>query len=142
MTQQRPGDIPVFFYGGLINEAMQDRVGVHPTRRIVATLSGYGLDIRPYVNLEPRQGEQAFGLVMWVTHADLERLYGQLKIRYDPVAVLVRTIDDQYLPALCYLAADMPEGQADEAHVRMLLEPAERLGFPAWYLDRIRSFLP
>src|SRR5688500_18659577 len=134
--------VPVFFYGGLINDVMQERVGVHPARRMEAILPGYSLTIRPFVNVHQDVGGTVFGIVMWVTHADLERLYGQLKIPYYPAAVVVQGIDGGFVPALCYVTRDMPPEQAEEAHVRMLLEPAERLGFPDWYLSRIRSFLP
>jgi len=56
----------------------------------------------------------------------------------------VQAVDPQQrqVPALCYLAPDMAPGPATAEHVQNLLEPAEALGFPAWYLARIRSFLP
>ena len=134
--------VPVFFYGGLINRKMQERVGVTPAWSFEAALPGYSLTIRPYVDVHEAGGETVFGLVMCVRHADLERLYSQLKVRYHPIPVLVRRKNGMHMPALCYVAGGMPPGPADEAHVRMLLEPAEELGFPSWYLRRIRSFLP
>jgi hypothetical protein len=45
-------------------------------------------------------------------------------------------------PALCYIVPDMLPGQADVEHVEALATAAESLGFPRWYLARIRSFLP
>jgi hypothetical protein len=36
----------------------------------------------------------------------------------------------------------MAPGPAAAAHIMPLLTTAEHLAFPAWYLDRIRSFLP
>lgn len=45
-------------------------------------------------------------------------------------------------PVLCYRVPDMPPGQAEVEHVEALATAAESLGFPQWYLARIRSFLP
>ena len=48
---------------------------------------------------------------------------------------------DHFLP-LCYIAGEMPDAVADRDHVMLLLESAEQLAFPHWYLERIRGFLP
>lgn len=134
--------VPVFVYGGLMNPAMQARVDVRLTARAEATLVGYELTISPWVNLQQAARGVVYGVVLWLTHADLERLYAQLKARYLPIAVNVTRNEGGSLPALCYVSMDMPAGRAEEGHVRMLLEPAAQLGFPEWYLARIRSFLP
>ena len=131
-----------FFYGGLINPAVMERVGMAPSRREVATLSGFDLRIAPYVDLVRSPGQTVFGLLMEVTQGELQRTYAQLKASYFPEAVLAQTLDGRLRPALCYLAAAMPPGQAEAAHVEALAAPAEQLGFPDWYLAKIRSFLP
>lgn len=142
MSHKSTSPIAAFFYGGLINAAMQERAGVRPERQVQAALCGYDITIRPYVNLHRSVGDQVFGVVMWLTHAELDILYGQLKVRYRPAAVVVESVEGSLIPALCYFADEMADGPADEQHVRMLLEPAQQLGFPDWYLRRIRSFLP
>jgi hypothetical protein len=102
----------VFFYGGLINPTMLDKVGMKPKRQEPATLSGFDIRISPYVNLVRSAGH---------TVSDST---GHLR------------------PALCYIVPDMPPGQAEADHVETLAAAAESLGFPSWYLSRIRSFLP
>lgn len=131
-----------FFYGGLINPEVMARVGWAPSRGELASLPGYELRIAPWVNLLPNPLETAYGLLLESTHADLDRVYGQLKATYLPFPVAAHDAHGRVRPALCYLVPEMPPAQADADHVLALLEPAEQLGFPDHYLDRIRSFLP
>lgn len=132
----------VFFYGGLINPTMLDKVGMKPKRQEPATLSGFDIRISPYVNLVRSAGHTVFGMLIKVTHGELEHTYSQLKARYLPEAVIVADSTDHLRPALCYIVPDMPPGQAAVDHVETLAAAAESLGFPGWYLSRIRSFLP
>lgn len=132
----------VFFYGGLINPKMLHKVGMKPTRQEPATLSGFDIRISPYVNLVRSAGHTVFGMLMEVSHGELERTYSQLKAKYLPEAVIVSDSTGRLHPALCYIVADMPPGPAEADHVEMLATAAGSLGFPDWYLAKIRSFLP
>ena len=131
-----------FFYGGLINPVVMARVGMAPSRQEVATLPGYELTIAPLVNLVPRADAFAHGLLLELTHGEIDHVYGQLKARYLPFPVLAHRSDGLAQPALCYVVPDMSIAEAERDHVLNLLEPAATLGFPEWYLERIRSFLP
>lgn len=134
--------VSVFFYGGLINPKMLEKLGVSARTQAVAVLLHYHLTISPWVNVEPSEGGQVYGVVMEMTHAELDKIYSQLKVKYVPVAVAV-TQGDKTVPALSYMADEpMTPAQAEEGHVRMLLEAAQQRAFPAWYLERIRSYLP
>lgn len=135
-------EVTVFFYGGLMNPRMLARVGMNPAHRENATLAGFELTIRPYVNLRACETGTAFGQLMRVRHEDLERVYAQLKARYLPFPVLALGADARHVPALCYIAGEMPDAVADRDHVMLLLESAQQLAFPHWYLERIRGFLP
>ena len=132
----------VFFYGGLINPEILDKVGMRPTRQEPAMLAGFDIRISPYVNLVRSAGHTVFGVLMEVTHAELQHTYSQLKARYLPEAVMVSDAAGCLRPALCYIVPDMLPGQAEVDHVEALATAAEGLGFPQWYLARIRSFLP
>jgi Gamma-glutamyl cyclotransferase, AIG2-like len=132
----------VFFYGGLINPKMLDKVGMKPKRQEQATLSGFDIRISPYVNLVRSPGHTVFGLLMEVTHAELEHTYSLLKAKYLPEAVIVSDAAGLLRPALCYIVPDMPPGQAEADHVETLATAAESLAFPQWYLAKIRGFLP
>lgn len=131
-----------FFYGGLINPEVMARVGFAPRRQALATLPGYELRIAPLVNLIANPLETAYGLLLESTHDELARVYGQLKATYLPYPVVTHDTEGHMRAALCYIVPDMAAGQAEPEHVLTLLRPAERLGFPECYLERIRSFLP
>lgn len=134
--------IPVFFYGGLINPLMLQSLGVPDRLRDPATLSGFNISISPWVNIEPDESGQVFGVVMEMTQQELDDIYQKLRIRYSPISVTVNQAGADRV-VTCYVAGeDLAPGQADEAHVRMLLEAAEHCRFPEWYLERIRSYLP
>lgn len=131
-----------FFYGGLINPEVMQRVGMSPQRQELATLSGYELQIAPWVNLAPNPRSMVYGLLMLLSHRELSHVYGQLKAPYFPFPVLAQDQEGRLRPALCYLSPNMQPGQPEASHVENLLKPAESLGFPEWYIDRIRSYLP
>lgn len=132
----------VFFYGGLINPAMRSKVGLQPTREEPAMLAGFDLRIAPYVNLVPEAGQTVFGLLMEVTHAQLQQTYSQLRAPYLPQAVTALDAEGRLRPALCYIVAEMPSGQAEAEHVEVLAMAAEQFAFPDWYIAKIRRFLP
>lgn len=131
-----------FFYGGLISEEVMERVGIRPSRRRLAWLPGYEITIAPLVNLVPSQGSAVFGVLLETTHEELGRVYGQLAAAYLPYPVLACDMEGGHVAALCYVVPDMAPGPAEAAHIMPLLREAERLGFPEWYIARIRSFLP
>jgi hypothetical protein len=131
-----------FFYGGLINPDVMERVGLRAMNQRRAFLPGHAIEIAPLVNLRPSPADTAFGLLMEVRHEDLQHVYGQLKATYLPYPVLAHDFEGALVPALCYIVPEMPAGLAEADHINPLLRTATDLGFPGWYLDRIRSFLP
>lgn len=137
----------VFFYGSYINRKVLAEVDIAPDVIENAVLHGYDLVIRPLANLVPSDRHQAHGILTQATHTELHRLYvehaqGVLGGTYLPRAVLCRLPSGDVRPALTYIAHDMPARPAEPAYVHRILEPASEYGFPDWYLDHIRSFLP
>lgn len=130
-----------FFYGGLINPEVMARLGLRPSETQIAILPGFELAFSPWVNAIEQPDASVYGLLMRVTHEELERVYGQLAAPYRPQAVITVCRDGSLRPALCYLMSDPAEGRPEASHVLNLLTPARALGFPAWYLQRIESFL-
>jgi hypothetical protein len=136
----------VFFYGSYMNRAVLAEVGLSPATWEPASLPGFEIRIAPRANLVRVAGRVAFGVLASATHAELERLYAHahdvLGEVYLPEAVLVSTQAGAWLPALCYIAAEMARRPADLAYVERILQPARELGFPTWYLKRLESFRP
>jgi hypothetical protein len=131
-----------FFYGGLINPVLMERLGMQPRRKEIALLPGYDLEISPLMNLVVEPRATAYGLLMELSHDELASAYGKLKAVYYPQPVLAYDLEGRARPALCYLLPDQEPGPAEADYVTNLLEPAKANGFPDWYLDKIRSFLP
>ncbi len=131
-----------FFYGGLINPDVMVHMGMKPQRQAVATLPGYDLEIRPLMNLLIDPCATAYGLLLELTHGELTEAYGKLKAVYYPQPVIAYDLEGRARPALCYLLPPQVAAPAETEYVNNLLEPAEALGFPSWYIDKIRSFLP
>ncbi len=133
--------VPVFFYGSFINLDVLKEVDLVPDGYRVARLLGWDIRIAPLATLEPKDTAAVYGIVVDCTHAELERLYAQDWVgAYLPEAVLVDT-DGAFLPALTYIKWDYEPGPAAPDYVERIAEPAEKLDFPGWYLDHIRSFI-
>ncbi|HEX9358924.1 MAG TPA: gamma-glutamylcyclotransferase family protein [Streptosporangiaceae bacterium] len=134
-----------FFYGSYINSDVLDEVDFVPRRTEIARLAGFEIRIAPLANLVQSDRGVVYGVLASGTHAELERLYAHaehvLGGVYLPRAVLAERLDGSYRPALCYIASEMAEAPPDPNYVQRIVEPARRFGFPAWYVDRLDSFI-
>jgi hypothetical protein len=111
-----------FFYGSYLNRGVLAEVDLHPDRWEVASLSGFDITIAPLANLRRSERDDVLGGT------------------YLPEAVLTRTADGTFRPALCYLAPAMATRPADPAYG--IVGPAREMGFPDWYVLRLESFRP
>jgi hypothetical protein len=133
-----------FFYGSYINTDVLNDVDFVPRETEVAKLAGFEIRIAPLANLVQSDRGIVYGVLATGTHAELGRLYAHaedvLGGVYRPRAVLAERLDGSYRPALCYIASEMPDVQPDPNYVQRIVDPARRLGFPAWYIERLESF--
>ena len=140
-----PRPVLVFFYGSYMNRAVLAEIGLSPALWEPASLSGFDIRIAPRGNLVRAPGHIVFGVLAAATHAELDRLYTHAQTvlgeTYLPEAVLVRTQTGAWHPTLCYIATDMKPAPPEAAYVARILEPARELAFPAWYIERLESFL-
>jgi hypothetical protein len=138
--------VTIFFYGSYINRDVLREVGLAPERFEVARLPGYDISIRPLANLVASDRHTVYGVLASATHAELDRLYRHARDvlggLYLPHPVLAYTLAGQAEPALCYIAPALAPADPDRAYVQRILGPAREYGFPAWYLERLESFLP
>ena len=142
MSSQR---VVTFFYGSYINRSVLREVELLPERFEAARLPGYDISIRPLANLVPSDEHTVYGVLATTTHAELDRLYRHAKEvlggHYLPHPVVATTTSGQLVPALCYIAPSLSPAPAEPAYVHRILDPARELGFPAWYVSRLESFL-
>jgi hypothetical protein len=135
----------VFFYGLYMDFGVLGKHGVSPGRWEAASLAGYDFNVASWGYLTPSERGRAYGLNVSVTHDDLERLYGPsntfLKLRYFPEPVLVETAEGKFVPALCYVAREPPEGPVNRDYVEAMIGLSKKYGFPEWYAERLAGFL-
>jgi hypothetical protein len=134
----------VFFYGSYMNRDVLGEVNLVPDRFEVARLPGFDIHIAPRANLVRSDAHAVYGVCAQATHAELARLYAHAKDvlgeTYLPEAVLVETREGSWRPALCYICPEMAPRPAEPAYVERIARPARELGFPEWYVNRIRSY--
>jgi Gamma-glutamyl cyclotransferase, AIG2-like len=133
----------VFFYGTIMNPSVLNEFGVTPIHVSPGKLNGFDLVIRPRPNLVRSDRTCVFGSLMMVSQRDLAAIYTSLEERfgleYLPEAVLVESLDGVLRPALCYLAAHMPEAPPEPQFVKQLAECARTMQLPEWYALHIES---
>ena len=111
-----------FFYGSFMNPEVLAKADVRPTESQMARLDGWDIKIAPRATLVPSEEKSVFGVLAQLSHADLEKLYTKDWFgfgTYLPEAVLVETIDQTWLPALCYLAPAMAPRPAANSSVKV-----------------------
>jgi len=136
MTSRR---IDVFFYGLFMDEELLRGKGVEPTNPRQACVPGFGLRIGQRATLVPDAQARAYGVVMQLSHDEIERLYAEPSVRvYRPEAVVAEFGDGAHVPALCFNLPVPPQpGEANEEYARKLRDLARRLGLPADYVNGI-----
>ena len=124
--------IRVFFYGLYLDPDVLRGKGVEPRTARPGLVTGRSLRIGRQATLLRSIGGQACGVVYSITHDEFDRLYAAAGLTsYRAESVLVRTLDGDFIPALCCTLLQAPgerEGNADYA--RDLSEAMVRAGLP------------
>jgi hypothetical protein len=112
--------IDVFFYGLFMDDEVLRQAGVAPINPRRAYLEGFELRIGQRATLVPSAGARACGMLVALTHAELDRLYGAPGLeQYRPEAVLVQPLEATPTPALCYNLRDAPQpGERNPEYAR------------------------
>ncbi len=128
-----------FFYGLFMDVGVLRNSSVVPVNPRRAHVDNFALRIGNRATLIPRAGARAYGMVIALTHAELERLYGASGLeQYRPEAVLSHCFDGVSVPALCYNL--LAEPQADErnpTYAARLQQTLRDLDFPAEYVNSV-----
>lgn len=134
-----PRRVDGFFYGLFMDADALQSLQVNPTKPRRGYAEGYALRIGRRSTLVPAEGARAYGMVFALTHEELHRLYSPPGLQeYRPEALLVTTLEDETLPALCYNLAPETTPQApNPEYAAKLRQALTRLDFPAEYVDSI-----
>ncbi len=131
--------VDAFFYGLFMDVGVLRGIGVSATNARRAYVENFALRIGQRATLVPAAGSRAFGMVIALTHAELERLYSAPGLeQFRPEAVLARLMSGGAVAALCYSLRVAP--RADERnpdYAARLQRVLRGLDFPAEYIDSI-----
>jgi hypothetical protein len=128
-----------FFYGLFMDVSVLGKSGVAPVNARRAYVDDFALRIGKRATLVSSLDARAYGMLIALTHPQLERLYGAPGLeQYRPEAILARPLDGGSVPALCYNLIDAP--QADEKnpdYAVRLQQILRELQFPTEYVDSV-----
>jgi hypothetical protein len=132
-------EIDVFFYGLFMDVELLRQGGAKPSNPRRAYVADFALRIGQRATLVPSRGARAYGMLIALTHADLERLYGAPGLEhYRPEAVLVQPLEGSAVPALCYNLREAPEPhERNPEYAARLQSVLRKLGFPAEYIGSV-----
>lgn len=132
--------IDVFFYGLFMDADLLRTKGAQPVNIRPASLSGFALRIGQRATLLPSRDARAHGILMQLTHPEIEQLYSEASVRaYRPEAVLAELNDGSRIPALCFNLLEPPSPQeANSEYAAKLRDLARRLGLPSDYVASIQ----
>jgi hypothetical protein len=130
-----------FYYGLFMDSDIlrQNQVeAVNPRR---AYVDGYELRIGQRATLVPVAGARAYGMVISLTHDELEKLYtGPGLEEYRPEAILARILMGETVPALVYNLRKVPDsGESSADYATKLKSVLIKLEFPSEYVASVSS---
>lgn len=134
-----PRRIRVFFYGLFMDPDALWAKGVQPTHPRLGCVSGFRLRIGQRAALVPDPEARVHGVLMELSHDEIERLYSEPGVReYRAEPVIAELEDGAQVPALCFNLPVPPRpDELNEAYARKLRDLAHRVGLPASYVKRI-----
>lgn len=134
-----PKRIEVFFYGLFMDADLLRAKGIEPLNPRQVRVEGFALRIGQRATLVPDSSSRVYGILMELSHDEVERLYAEPSVQmYRPEPLIAELTDGTRIPALCFNLPVPPEPQeANEEYARKLRDLARHLGLPAPYVDRI-----
>jgi len=129
-----------FFYGLFMDAEVLRKAGTQPSNFRRAYVADFALRIGQRATLVPSPGARAYGMLISLTHADLDRLYGASGLEaYRPEAVVAHPFEGGAIPALCYNLVQAPEPHERNPEYAMRLRSVlENLGFPVEYVESVK----
>jgi len=134
-----PRQIDSFFYGLFMDAQVLRQAGTSPSNLRRAYVADFALRIGRRATLVPSPGARAYGMLISLTHAELDRLYGAPGLEdYRPEAVVAHTYEGETVPALCFNLIRAPEPHERNPEYAMRLRRVlENLGFPVESVEAV-----
>jgi hypothetical protein len=131
--------VDVFFYGLFMDADLLRAKGIVPLSIRMASVPGFALRIGARATLTPAPNSRVYGVLMGLTHNEIERLYSEKSVSvYQPEAIIAELADGSHVPALCFNLPVVPNPQeANPDYATRLRDLGRRLGLPSDYVDSI-----
>jgi hypothetical protein len=128
-----------FFYGLFMDVDVLREAGVNPTNPRRAHVDDLALRIGKRATLIPSPGSRAYGMLIALTHAELDRLYSAPGLEvYRPEAVVAELLEGGTEPALCYNLVKAPEPyERNPEYAKRLRGVLAKCGFPDEYVQSV-----
>ena len=95
--------VEVFFYGLFMDGDALRENGFHPANARQASVEDMALHLGERATLIPERGGRVHGMLMNLTHAELDRLYAEPSVEaYRPEPVIASLRDGTIVAALCF----------------------------------------
>ena len=140
--------VEVFFYGLFMDADALREKEFHPADARQAHVEGMALHLGERAILVPENGGCVHGMLMSLTHAELDRLYAEPSVAaYRPEPVIASLRDGTIVAALCFNLPTVPAGvRSNPEYAARLRIAAKKMGLPeayiAAYLARAFDSLP
>ena len=131
--------IDTFFYGLFMDIDILRASNVTPVNARRAYIDDFALRIGQRATLLPLAGARSYGMLIALTHPELERLYAAPGLeQYRPEAVLARPLEGQPVPALCYNLCEVPRpDERNPEYAARLQRVLIKLDFPPAYVASV-----
>lgn len=131
--------VDVFFYGLFMDAELLRARGIVPPSIRMASVPGFALRIGARATLTPAPNSRVYGVLMGLTHNEIERLYSEKSVSvYKPEAIIAELADGSHVSALCFNLPVVPNPQeANPDYATRLRDLGRRLGLPSDYVDSI-----
>ena len=131
--------VEVFFYGLFMDADALREKGFHPADARQASVEGMALLLGERATLVPQNGGSVHGMLMSLTHAEVDRLYAEPSVaayRAEPVLAALR--DGGIVAALCFNLPAVPAGvRSNPEYAAKLRVAAKKMGLPDTYIANI-----
>jgi Gamma-glutamyl cyclotransferase, AIG2-like len=132
--------LDVFFYGLFMDQKLLSDKGAQATDIRIAAVPGFILRIGERAALVPDSSGIVHGVVMKLSHVDIERLYSEPSLlAYRPEPVMATLQSGATVAALCFNLPQAPSpSERNPEYAAKLRTLAQHVGLPSSYVASIR----
>ena len=135
--------VDVFFYGLFMDAELLRMQGFDPREPRLARVDDMALRLGSRATLVPARGAVVHGMLMRLTHAEIDRPYAEPSVAaYRAEPVVAASKDGGTVAALCFNLPEAPaDGTSNPAYAAKLVVVARRLGLPDAYIESIKCLI-